>query len=82
MIPIDLQKSTINLSVIVSVYDFLIAFIHDVRNNFDNFGLESKSFNINSEFCDKRKKQFSKSRILDDTANNPVVNLSKNKIIL
>lgn len=53
---IDLQKSTINLSVIVSVYESLITFIHDVRSSFDNFELESKSFNINSEFCDKRKK--------------------------
>ena len=53
---IDLQKSTINLSVIVSVYESLIAFIHDVRNSFDNFELKSKSFNINSEFCDKRKR--------------------------
>lgn len=52
---IDLQKSTINLFVIVSVYESLITFIHDVRNSFDNFELESKSFNINSEFCDKRK---------------------------
>lgn len=74
---IDLQKSTINLSVIVSVYESLIAFIHDVRNSFDNFELESKNFNINSEFCDKRKKQPPKSRMLDDIANNPGVNLSK-----
>lgn len=73
-----MQKSTINLSIVVSVYESLIAFLHDVRNSFDIFELESKSLNINQEFCDKRKKQPPKFRMLDDIGNNPGVNMSKN----
>lgn len=76
---IDLQKSTVNLSIVVSVYESLIAFIHDVRNSFDTFELEFKSLHINPEFCDIRKKQPPKSRMLDDIANNPGVNMSKNQ---
>lgn len=57
----------------------MIAFTLDVRNSFDTFELESKSLNINPEFCDKRKKQPPKSGMLDGIANNPRVNMSKNQ---
>jgi len=45
-VSMDIQVSTTNLSSIVPLYISLIAFINDVRNNFQNYKKESINLNV------------------------------------
>lgn len=74
-VSMDIQVSTTNLSSIVPLYTSLIAFINDVRNNFQNYEKESINLNVLPDYTSKRKKQHSRSKCLDDP-NNPGISLS------
>jgi len=52
----NIQVSNTNLFSIVPLYSSLIAFINDVRNNFQNYEKESIDLNVLPDYSSKRKK--------------------------
>lgn len=61
----QLQNTNNTLECVLPLYDSLVHFVQFVRNNFDTYEKEAKSFTA-AEYTVKRKKKIPKSRLLDD----------------